>query len=174
MKNFSKEDIDVIRDIMNSKSESINERLDSLILKTQEATPLERLYRGVCNTERRKLKHLTIGDIFQLNRPTSFTESIVCAEHFCSEVYHTGIIIELHTQNALCMNYYGYAVDYISSLPDEFFLSDNKNSRLDYYVMLADEKEQIFHSQTKLKIFDIETENNNEQQEITIYHCCIV
>lgn len=170
---LTEKDLDVIHAIMHSKGDVNNNDIDSLILKTQKPTQFERLYRGVCNTERRKLLDLEVGSILELNRPTSFTTSIYCAEHFSSEVYHTGIVIELHCENSVCMNYYQHAVDYISGLDEEFFL-DNKspeaNSRLDYYVMLADETEQIFHSETKYKLIEIESDKNAYGEDIKIYH----
>lgn len=164
MYDLTQEDKEIISSIMNAKAGASMSNLDSLIMKTERTPKHDVLYRGVCNTELRKLSTMGLGDVLEINRPMSFTPSIVCAEHFTSEVYHTDAIIQINADKP-CMNYYELAIDYVNALPEDHF-TEESNSRLDYYVMLADEMEHIYKSGTVFQLSHIE----DTDEGIKIYH----
>lgn len=177
MYKLTNEDKQLISNIMTTKAGASMLNLDSLIESTEKIPSHDVLYRGVCNTELRKLLEMGLGDTLELNRPMSFTPSLVCAEHFTNEVYHTGAIIQVAASRP-CMNYYELAVDYINDLTEEEFedfAEDETITKLDYYVMLADEMEHIYKSGTILRLSSIEETSVPERNDtMKIYHFEIV
>ena len=161
---FTQEELNIIDEVMNSKELIDLDLLDSLIKKTERLVEHSLLYRGVCNTENRKLNLLMVGDTFKMERPMSFTPLITTAEDFATETYHTYKVISVKPTKP-CMNYYEHAIDRVVSKD-----YDNPTTRLSLYAILADEKECIYKTGTEMILTDIEEAISSNGDKIEIYH----
>lgn len=156
--NYTNEELLLIEEIMQEKKDLDLNAIDELIHKTKTMVCHRFLFRGVCNTEHRKLEKMLVGDVFEMERPTSFTPDISIAYNFAAYSYHTNIIIKIKPTRP-CMNYYEHAVDYVANLPeDKVFhnLDGDKCLKFDILRLLADERECIYNSGCKMVLEDIE------------------